>query len=533
MKKLFFITLFFFGLLINGQSITMPSSSTYEANATGVDPGDIVVNWPNNTDNLLISISLDFVVSGTTLSFPTTTGITRNYGYNSWTGVTSIVFYGTRDYVNASLAAMTLTMGSIKTAVKINIEVSQYDSNYIYNPTNKHFYKFISGAITYTNAKSGAAAQPSFKGKTPYLATITSQSENDFINNNIPYNNIWVAMSDAFTEGRWVFDAGPEANSNFWNTSVAGITNATYTSYASTGVTVSGQYSNWCSGEPNNSDSSRNGEDCVVAKSGGATCWNDLADGNTGAVSGYLIEISSNYPTVSNYTGVYSDFVVHNSDMAYTLSSTNAINTSTISNSKNVFGGLQVNNGHTYTLPSATTLNSNKLVLSGTGKVVFTDATSKWTPGTSSTTNTITHSPSTNGTPTYWTTSSVWVNDPFDGGVNNPHYSPWLNSYQGWSVATNDLNQYIILNYGTPAYITGIVTQGRQTTNQWVTKANIDVSMDKITWKTVLTNVAMNSDQTTLVNVLFPNVEYAQFVRVRPTEWYYHITMRLGLLVKQ
>ena len=530
--------LFFLGSVISSsfaQGITAPAPLTIEANASGVDAGDFVVSWANNTDNLLVSVSLDYQ-SGATLSFPTTTGLTRNYGYSTWTNITSIVFYGTRDNVNVGLAAMTLSMGSIKTAVRINIEVSQYDASYVYNPVNKHFYKFISGAITYTNAKSGATAQASFKGKTPYLATITSQSENDFINNNLSYTNIWVAMSDAATEGRWVFDAGPEATTNFWNTSVSGITNTTYTSYASTGITVTNQYSNWCSNEPNNADGSRNGEDCVVAKSGGATCWNDLADGNTGSVSGYLVEISADFPAGSDYTGVYNSYVVHNNDMAYTLNSTSTINTTTISNNPNLFGGLQINNGHTVTLPTATTLNTNKLVLSGTGKIVFTDATSKWTPGTSSATNTITHSPSTNSNPTYWSVSSSWVNDGFNGGASYPHYSPWLNSYQGWSGGAADYNQWIILNYSTPTYITGIQTQGRQNMAQWVTTAKIETSLDKITWKTIYTNATLNNDQTTIVNVLFPNVEYAQYVRVTPLSpngFYGHPSMRLGLLIKQ
>mgnify|MGYP006178246365 CR=1 FL=1 len=87
---------------------------------------------------------------------------------------------------------MTLSIGSTKTAVKINIEISQYDASYVYNPVNKHFYKFVSGGVSYTAAKSGASGQASFKGKTPYLATITSQSENDFINNNYFYLSVCV-----------------------------------------------------------------------------------------------------------------------------------------------------------------------------------------------------------------------------------------------------------------------------------------------------------------------------------------------------
>jgi hypothetical protein len=514
--------LFFLGSVISSsfaQGITAPAPLTIEANASGVDAGDFVVSWANNTDNLLVSVSLDYQ-SGATLSFPTTTGLTRNYGYSTWTNITSIVFYGTRDNVNVGLAAMTLSMGSIKTAIRINIEVSQYDPNYVYNPTNKHFYKYVSSsAITYSSAKSAASAN-SFKGKTGYLVTITSQSENDFISNNITGNNLWIAATDQVTDGTWVIDAGPELGTIL------------KTQNGPTSGNIAGVYNNWCSGEPNGANHS---EDYAVTKWGGGTCWNDLPNSYS-TVAGYIVEISADFPAGSDYTGVYSSYLVHNNDMAFTLSSGNTLSTAIVSNKSNAFGGLQINDGHTYTVNSATTLNTNKLVLSGTGKIVFTDATSKWTPGTSSATNTITHSPSTNSNPTYWSVSSSWVNDGFNGGASYPHYSPWLNSYQGWSGGAADYNQWIILNYSTPTYITGIQTQGRQNMAQWVAIAKIEVSIDKITWKTVLPNATMNNDQNTIVNVLFPNVEYAQYVRVTPLSpngFYGHPSMRLGLLIKQ
>jgi hypothetical protein len=271
-----------------------------------------------------------------------------------------------------------------------------------------------------------------------------------------------------------------------------------------------------------------------VAKSGGATCWNDLADGNTGSVSGYLVEISADFPAGSDYTGVYSSFIVHNNDMAFTLSSGNTLSTAVVSNKSNAFGGLQINNGHTYTVNSGTTLNTNKVVFNGTGKMLLTDATSKWTPGTSDTTNTITHSPSTNSNPTFWSASSVWAGDAFgtyDGTYG--HYTPWLNSVQAWSTGPVTSNQWIVLNYNVPAFITGIKTQGRQSFSQWVTTAKIEVSIDGVTWRTVKDNTTMNSDSNTIINVLFPNVEYVQYVRVTPTGFYGHPSMRMGLLIKQ
>lgn len=515
MRRLFL--LFLMGLVTNSfaQGITSPSSRVIDANASNVDAGDFVISWPNNTEDLLVSLSLDYQ-NGATLSFPTTTGITRAYGFNSWNSVTSIVFFGKRDNVNSALAAMTLSMGSIKTAVRINVEVSSYDPGYTYNPVNKHFYRYISGVVPYATAKSNSGTY-NFKGKTGYLATITTQSEQDFLNNNIVGNNIWFALTDVASEGNWRIDAGPE--------------NGTLikTQNGQTTGNIAGFYNNWCGGEPNDASN----EDYAVTKWNGGTCWNDV-NGTNSSVAGYIVEISDDFPAGSGYTGVYSSYIVHNNDIAYTLNSGNTLSSATISNKPNLFGGLQFNDGHTITLPSATTLNTNKMIFPGTGKIVFTDATSKWTPGTSSTTNTFTHSPSTNSNPTYWSASSVWSGDAFgtyDGTYG--HFTPWINSVQAWSTGSNTSNQWIVLNYNIPAYIAGIQTQGRQNLAQWVTTAKIEVSIDGTTWKTVLDNATMNSNQTTIINVPFPNVEYAQYVRVTPTGFYGHPSMRMGLLIKQ
>jgi hypothetical protein len=516
MKFRLLIFFYFFGWVMNGQMITAPLPLTIEANTANADAGNFVVNWANNTDNILISISLDYSTTGTSLSFPVNSGLTLTYGFSSWSAVSVINFYGTRDNINTALAAMTISMGASKTAVKINISATQYDSNYYYNAVNQHFYRYYaSSGVTYATAKSNASTL-SWKGKTGYLLTITSQSENDFVTNNVSGSNIWLACTDAVLEGNWKIDAGPE--------------NGTLikTANGQTAGNIVGQYNNWCVGEPNDSSN----EDYAVTKWNGGSCWNDV-NGSNSSIQGYIVEFSADFPAGSDYTGVYSAYVVHNNDMAFTLNSTSALTTSTISNLPNLFGGLQVNNGHTVTVPSATTVNSNKIVFSGTGKMVFTDATSKWTPGTASATNTFTHSPATNTNPTYWSVSSSWVNDPFNGGASYPHYSPWINSYQGWSAGVNDYNQYIVLSYSTPVYITGIVTQGRANSTQWVTAGTIEVSLDGSTWRTILTNTSLNSDQSTIKTTLFPNVEYAQYVRVRPTNWYYHISMRLGLLIKQ
>ncbi len=361
MKYPFFLVLIILNTISFAQGIIAPSSRTIEANASNVDAGDFVISWPNNTEDLLVSLSLDYH-NGATLSFPTTTGITRAYGFNSWNSVTSIVFYGKRDNLNSVLAAMTLSMGSIKTAVRINLEVSSYDPGYTYNPVNKHFYRYISGVVSYATAKANAGTY-NFKGKTGYLATITSQSEQDFLNNNIVGNNIWFALTDAASEGNWVIDAGPEAGTLI------------KTQNGQTAGNIAGFFNNWCSGEPNDSGN----EDFAVTKWNGGTCWNDVSGTNSN-VQGYIVEISENFPPGSGYTGVYNSFVVHNNDAAYTLQSGNSTVKSSWSNTNSKPNSIIINPGHTITVPSNTTIYSNKINFLETGKITFTNGTSKWLP---------------------------------------------------------------------------------------------------------------------------------------------------------
>ena len=523
MRYLFLFTFLLIGLGVYSQTITAPSPLTIEANATNVDAGDFIINWASAPANILVSVSLDYH-SSATLSFPINSGLNLNTGYTNWTGVSSIVFYGSLTSINTALAAMTVSMGSVKTSIRINVEVSSYDANYVYNPINKHFYRYIDGNISYTNARTNAGTY-NFKGKTGYLLTITSQNEQDFVFNNTSGSNIWFAATDEVTDGTWIIDAGPEKGTIL------------KTQNGPTAGNIAGVYNNWCSGEPNGSNHS---EDYPVTKWNGGNCWNDLP--NTYAtVAGYIVEISADYPAGSNYTDVYSAYVVHNNDISFSLSSSSLLSSTNTSNYPNLFGGLQMNNGHTLTIGKNTTLNTNKLYLQGSGKIVLTDSTSKWIPGSTSTTNTFIHSPSTNTNPSYWSSSSNWSGDVFYANAPYPttttgyHFTPWLNSPQGWSAGTNNASQYLILNYDVPAYIVGIITQGRAYNGgQWVTNVDVDVSTDGINWSRVLSGAALNTNSTDAVTTLFPNVVYAKYVKVMPTSsgWSSHITMRMGLIIK-
>lgn len=141
------------------------------------------------------------------------------------------------------------------------------------------------------------------------------------------------------------------------------------------------------------------------------------------------------------------------------------------------------------------------------------------------------HSPLTNTSPVYWSVSSVWAGDGYGG---SGHFSPWLNSDLGWAAGANNTSQSITLNYDEPAYIKGIVVQPRAASfGQWVTKADIQTSLTgSAPWVTVLSNVNINNSIADDNRIDFPSPVFAKSVKVIPTTWNNHITMRMGLLVK-
>jgi len=149
------------------------------------------------------------------------------------------------------------------------------------------------------------------------------------------------------------------------------------------------------------------------------------------------------------------------------------------------------------------------------------------------------HSPSTNSSPTYWGVSNAWNSS--SGSVGSPdpfgfnHFTPWLNSGLGWAAQTLDANQWITLNYDEPAFLKGVVIQGRLGGWQLVTKAHVETSLTgSAPWTRILSNINVNNTTNPLddVRLDFPNNTFAKTIRLLPTEYSNHITLRMGLLVK-
>lgn len=122
--------------------------------------------------------------------------------------------------------------------------------DWLRNPDNGHYYKII-GPLTWAAGKEQAEAMGG------YLAVIDDAAEDQWIVGMFrPVSDVgFTGANDINTEGVWVWDY---TGQNFWNG-------------ASDGTAVSGFYTKWGTGEPNNS----NDEDVATIHLDSGV-WNDL-----------------------------------------------------------------------------------------------------------------------------------------------------------------------------------------------------------------------------------------------------------------
>ncbi len=265
-------------MLLTCSRLVFASNETVSASATATT--EIKTATPitgitiNGTGNDTVPVKL-LVTSGT-LAMSTTTGLTFT---GNQTGST-LYFSGTRSDVNAALATLTYTRNTLGTDT---LEISLVSSGEVFFSGTNHLYEYVSSTLTWGAAKTAAEGRSKY-GATGYLATITSQAENDFVSARLT-NAGWMGASDVTTESVWKWVTGPENGTTFSNGNSPNM------------VAASGQYQNWNNGEPNDSGAN---EDCGQFLSGGSGKWNDLPCSGT-TLPGYVVEYGApgNLPTVA------------------------------------------------------------------------------------------------------------------------------------------------------------------------------------------------------------------------------------------
>jgi hypothetical protein len=256
-------------------------SATYNT-ATTVDP-NLTITSNGNITGFRVQISQTYT-SGDVLDYTGTlpTGITQSW--NSTTGVLS--FNGTTSAANWQTLLRTVRFKSTSATCYANLRRITFVAGTVYyNPLTEHYYEYVAGNTTWTNAYTVSSAK-SYFGRAGYLATILSEAENNFIWK-LMSSDAWFGASDDYgyintakgstvyanqsaAEGKWHWVTGPEKGQNFSNGNTPSTT------------LVSGMYHKWAGGEPNGTSeafgqfySSNNGQ------------WNDLANSTLG---GYICE---------------------------------------------------------------------------------------------------------------------------------------------------------------------------------------------------------------------------------------------------
>lgn len=274
-KKIIF--LFLFSQFVNAQTLTASLTQNIPVDENNVQIENFSLSGYDASTIYKVSLSTSTTLA-VTFSVLTTTGLTRDTGYVSWTNVTSVNFTGTPSNIENGLNSIQFnTTTDVDGEIIFNVVITEQIANTFYNPDNGHVYKFVAGRISIADARAAALAS-TYNGEPGYLVNITSDDEQNFIWNKTTAQNIWTGLSDKDFEGQWAWMDGPEAGEII------------YVGATPTGTASGSSYIKWCGNEPNDYSS---GEDYMVTAWNGNNCWNDFgppAFPNNASIGGYLIE---------------------------------------------------------------------------------------------------------------------------------------------------------------------------------------------------------------------------------------------------
>jgi len=267
---------------INVTSTTQSSTYNLLSNSPKVVDPNVQVAYSQNIDGFRVIIT-GGKEDGDLLAYTGVlpSGVTAAT-YNPSTGV--LAFSGSTSSANWQALLRTVTFKAFRKGS--SVRTISFSAGLLNSFSNGHFYELIATTGTWSSAKDAASAR-SYLNYSGYLATVTSQAENDYIKQ-ILNADAWMGASDDYaqintalsstlyanqtaSEGKWYWVTGPEAGTQ--------ITSSNYP------VTViPGRYNNWYTNEPNNAGSAEHYAQFYSTFSGK---WNDLPNSSQ---LGYLVE---------------------------------------------------------------------------------------------------------------------------------------------------------------------------------------------------------------------------------------------------
>ena len=209
----FFLIIFFSTKAVYSASFTFPSTLT-------TNTSDFVLLSETGTTPSVSGFSTDVLITITAtagfVKITTVTGLEQINGFCGYTADnsssepancsndnrTEIGFEGTQAEVNNALA--TLSFKGDGSTSNSTISVSATPTGAAYNSANGHYYRAVSVAnIDWDVARAAAKSDAQkFNGLTGYLVTITTEQENDWIDEKIA-TSAWTGGSDSETERIW------------------------------------------------------------------------------------------------------------------------------------------------------------------------------------------------------------------------------------------------------------------------------------------------------------------------------------------
>ncbi|HVW16940.1 MAG TPA: fibronectin type III domain-containing protein, partial [Solirubrobacteraceae bacterium] len=268
-------------------SVTItPPAAVATASGTSVALAGASVVGFGPSDVVRVVVGVD---EGTLTLTSATTGVDVPLGYPAQgTAGASLAFQGTQAQVDDALAALSWTPAARGAAT---LSISAVLGGPAYDPDDGHYYEAVDAGydIAWSSALSAAASR-TFNGLTGYLATITSQAENDFVARTTGQaawigateDSAYGAPGSGDTTGAYTWVTGPEQGQVFWDRAHCATGEQGLCAYT-------GMFSHFNGGEPNDWSGVEHYVEFNQPVSSGN--WNDLDDaGDSDGVRHYLVE---------------------------------------------------------------------------------------------------------------------------------------------------------------------------------------------------------------------------------------------------
>jgi len=198
------------------------SISTYNlvSNTASINEG-LSATFTLTTTNVSAGTNIAYKISGVSSSDITGGNLSGTAVVNA-NGVAAISVSLLNDLLTEGVETLTISLQDKSASTVINDTSKSAETSAIYSDYTKHYYQAFANNVSWYSALSLASAQ-SYRGLQGYLVTITNQYEDDFVSNNVVkpsgitgysfssgYKSFWVGASDEYSEGKWIWMAGPE-----------------------------------------------------------------------------------------------------------------------------------------------------------------------------------------------------------------------------------------------------------------------------------------------------------------------------------